>query len=132
MFEVCMLVVNVYYVSICMIGFSGQYVFCVYGIFCELKVFGKYFVVLCVFGVGVCLYLGSKDFVVCGVIMFDIGIYGILVNFVFGFYDQMCIGVFNGYYFYNFDNKDFYYYCCVYLSCVCVNDFFILCEMYDG
>jgi len=104
----------------------------VYGILCEPKAPGKYPAVLKVPGAGVRPYPGDKDLAARGVITLEIGVHGIPVNMQQNIYDVLYAGALNGYWLFNFDNKETYYYHRVYLGCIRANDFLTSRENWDG
>ena len=131
--EACTDKVNVYHVSIRNVGPSWTPVPArVYGILCEPKAPGKYPAVLRVPGAGVRPYFGDRDLAARGVITLEIGIHGIPVNLPQSVYDSLSAGALNGYWAFNFDNKETFYYQRVYLGCVRANDFLASREMWNG
>lgn len=125
--------VNVYHVSFRTVGPSWTKVPArIYGMLCEPKAPGKYPAVLKVPGAGVRPYQGDKGLAARGVITLEIGIHGIPVNLPENFYDVLYAGALNGYWTFNSDNRDTYYYRRVYLSCVRANDFLTARENWDG
>lgn len=125
--------VNVYHVSFRTIGPNWTKVPArIYGILCEPKAPGKYPAVLKVPGAGVRPYQGDKGLAARGVITLEIGIHGIPVNLPESFYDVLYAGALNGYWTFNLDNRETYYYRRVYLSCVRANDFLTSREHWDG
>jgi cephalosporin-C deacetylase len=103
-----------------------------YGILCVPKKDGKYPAVLFVPGAGVRPYQGSVALAERGLITFEIGIHGIPVNMEPYVYTDLGAGVLNGYFNYNMDNRDRYYYKRVYIGCVRANDFLTSLPQYDG
>ena len=103
-----------------------------YGILCVPKAPGKYPAVLRVPGAGVRPYNGDIATAERDVITLEIGIHGIPVNMPPGVYADMGRGVLNGYFAYNLDNKDRYYFKRVYLGCVRAVDFIFSLPEFDG
>ena len=131
--DACTDKVNVYQVAIRTIGPNWVKVPArVYGILCEPKAPGKYPAVLKVPGAGVRPYQGDKDLAARGVITLEIGVHGIPVNLPQAVYDVLAAGALNGYWNYNLDNKETFYYHRVYLGCVRANDFLASREMWNG
>lgn len=104
----------------------------VYGILCEPKAPGRYPAVLKVPGAGVRPYSGDKDIAARGAIVLEIGIHGIPVNLPQQVYDSLGSGALNGYWQFNLDNKETYYYNRVYVGCVRANDFLTSRANWDG
>lgn len=104
----------------------------IYGILCEPKAPGKYPAILKVPGAGVRPYSGDKDTAARGAITLEIGIHGIPVNLPQNVYDMLAAGALNGYWTFNSDNRETYYYHRVYLSCVRANDFLTSREKWNG
>ena len=131
--EACTDKVNVYHVSFRNVGpdwtaASSR----MFGILCEPRVPGKYPAVLRVPGAGVRPYFGDKDLAARGVITLEIGVHGIPVNMAPAVYDALYAGPLNGYWLFNFDSKETYYYHRIYLGCVRANDFLASREMWNG
>ena len=103
-----------------------------YGILCEPKAPGKYPAVLRVPGAGVRPYFGDKDLAARGVITLEIGVHGIPVDMPQGVYDSLNAGALNGYWAFNLDNKETFYYHRIYLGCVRANDFLTSRDMWNG
>lgn len=124
--------VNVYHVGIRVIGANWMRTPArVYGILCEPKAPGKYPAVLKVPGAGVRPYSGDKDLAARGVITLEIGVHGLPVNLAQSVYDSLSAGALNGYWHYNLDDRETYYYHRVYLGCVRANDFLASREMWN-
>lgn len=121
--DACTDTVNVYHVSLRTIGEAWQGPAHVYGIYCEPKAPGRYPAVLKVPGAGVRPYFGDADLAAHGVIVLEIGVHGIPVNQPKQIYDDLLAGALNGYWFYNLDDRDTYYYHRIFLSCLRSNDF---------
>lgn len=104
----------------------------VYGILCVPKKPGKYPALLTVPGAGVRPYSGNIAVAEKGVITLEIGIHGIPVNLDPVVYTNLGAGAFNGYWNYNLDDRDRFYYKRVYLGCVRANDFLVSMPQFDG
>ena len=125
--------VDVYHVSFRTVGPGWTTVPArIFGILCEPKLAGKYPVILKVPGAGVRAYMGDKELASRGAITLEIGVHGIPVNLPDSVYDSLYAGALNGYWAYNFDNKETFYYRRIYLSCVRANDFLASRPMWDG
>ena len=103
-----------------------------YGILCVPKKEGKYPALLRVPGAGVRPYNGDVAMADKGIITLEIGIHGIPVNMDPGVYANLGAGALAGYWTYNLDDKDKYYYKRVYLGCVRANDFIYSLPQFDG
>lgn len=103
-----------------------------YGILCVPKKVGKYPAVLKVPGAGVRPYGGDVAMAETGMITFEIGIHGIPVIMDPSVYLDMGRSVLDGYWFYNLDDRDRYYYKRVYLGCVRAIDFIYSLPEFDG
>jgi cephalosporin-C deacetylase-like acetyl esterase len=103
-----------------------------YGILCVPKKEGKYPAILRVPGAGARPYAGDVRNAEKGIITFEIGIHGIPVTMDPSVYNDMMAGSLNGYWGYNLDDRDRYYYKRVYLGCVRANDFLVSLPQYDG
>jgi cephalosporin-C deacetylase-like acetyl esterase len=131
--DACTDKVNVYHVSFRNVGPNWTPVPSrMFGILCEPKAPGKYPAVLRVPGAGVRPYAGDKDLAARGVITLEIGVHGIPVNMAQSFYDTLYAGALNGYWFFNFDNRETFYYRRIYLGCLRANDFLTNREMWNG
>lgn len=131
--DACTDTVNVYHVSFRNVGPSWSKVPSrVFGILCEPKAPGKYPAVLRVPGAGVRPYFGDKDLAARGAITLEIGIHGIPVNLPESVYDQLAAGALNGYWSFNFDDRETFYYHRVYLGCLRANDFLTSRPGWDG
>jgi cephalosporin-C deacetylase-like acetyl esterase len=104
----------------------------VYGILCEPKVPGKYPAILKVPGAGIRPYNGDPGLAARGAVVLEIGIHGIPVNLPVNVYDSLYGGALKGYWGFNFDKKETYYYRRVYLGCLRANDFLVSREMWNG
>lgn len=103
-----------------------------YGILCVPKKAGKYPAVLKVPGAGVRPYAGDVAMAEKGVISLEIGIHGIPVTMDPSVYVDMSRSVLDGYWNYNLDDRDRYYYKRVYLGCVRAIDFLYSLPEFDG
>jgi cephalosporin-C deacetylase-like acetyl esterase len=93
---------------------------------------GKYPAVLKLPGAGVRPYAGEIAMAEKGVITFEIGIHGIPVTMDPSVYIDLGRSVLDGYWLYNLDNRDRYYYKRVYLGCVRAIDFIYSLPEFDG
>jgi len=125
--ERCTAKTNVYHVNI-----QNYRNVRLYGILCVPKIPGKYPAILKVPGAGVRPYYGDVANAEKGAITLEIGIHGIPVTMDPGIYDNLRSGALNGYWMYNLDNKDRYYYKRVYLGCVRAVDFIFSLPEFDG
>jgi cephalosporin-C deacetylase len=131
--EACTSTVDVYHVSFRTVGPSWSPAPArIYGILCEPRAPGHYPAMLKVPGAGVRPYSGDPGMAAKGVIVLEIGIHGIPVNMGKEVYDELAAGALNGYWFFNFDDKEHFYYRRVYLSCVRSNDFLASLPNWDG
>ena len=103
-----------------------------YGILCMPKKEGKYPALLQVPGAGARPYSGDIANAEKGIITFQIGIHGVPVDMDVAVYSNLMAGALAGYWNYNLDDKDRYYYKRVYLGCVRANDFLTSLPQYDG
>ncbi|MBX2922042.1 MAG: acetylxylan esterase [Chitinophagaceae bacterium] len=126
--ERCTENVNVYHVSLQNYRIGTR----LYGILCVPKKEGKYPALLQVPGAGIRPYYGDVANAEKGFITFQIGIHGIPVNMDATVYNNLMAGALSGYWNYNLDDKDRYYYKRVYLGCVRANDFITSLPQYDG
>jgi len=125
--------VNVYHVSFRVGGANWMRTMPrIYGILCEPVAPGKYPAVLRVPGAGGRPYSGDKGLAERGAIVLEIGIHGIPVNMPQNVYDVLGVGALNGYWTFNSDNRETYYYNRVYLGCVRANDFLTSRPNWDG
>ncbi|HEY0944125.1 MAG TPA: acetylxylan esterase [Opitutaceae bacterium] len=131
--DACTDKVNVYHVSFRTVGASwNNNVARIFGILGEPKAPGKYPAILKVPGAGVRPYFGDKKLAAKGAITLEIGVHGIPVNMPESVYGALQAGPLNGYWLFNLDDKETYYYHRVYLSCVRANDFLASRELWDG
>jgi len=103
-----------------------------YGILCVPKKEGKYPALLQVPGAGTRPYGGDIANAEKGIITFQIGIHGVPVNMDPVVYNNLGAGALNGYWYFNLENRDRYYYKRVYLGCVRANDFLHSLPQFDG
>lgn len=126
--ERCTETVNVYHVNLQNFKPGTR----LYGILCVPKKEGRYPAILQVPGAGVRGYNGDIANAEKGMITFQIGIHGVPVNMDAAVYNNMMAGPLAGYWNYNLDDKDRYYYKRVYLGCVRANDFIVSLPQFDG
>ena len=126
--ERCTEKVNVYQASIeyCKPGTR------LYGILCVPKKPGKYPALLRVPGAGVRLYSGVIDMAEHGIITFEIGIHGIPVTMEESFYELLRYNALEGYWLFNVDDRDRYYFKHVYIGCTRAVDFIFSLPEFDG
>jgi cephalosporin-C deacetylase-like acetyl esterase len=131
--EACTSTVDVYHVSFRTVGPAWSPVHArIYGILCEPRAPGHYPAVLKVPGAGVRPYSGDPELAAKGAIVLEIGIHGIPVNMAKEVYDELGAGALNGYWLFNFDDREHYYYRRVYLSCIRADDFLTSRPNWDG
>lgn len=126
--EKCTEKVNVYQANIQNYKIGSR----LYGILCVPKKPGKYPAILKVPGAGVRAYNGDPAMAEKGVIVFEIGIHGIPVTMDPGIYTDLGRTSLDGYWFYNLDDRDRYYYKRVYMGCVRAIDFIFSLPEFDG
>ena len=126
--ERCTEKTNVYHVNLQNYRLGAR----LYGILCVPKKEGKYPALLQVPGAGVRAYGGDIATAEKGVITFQIGIHGVPVDMNPTVYTDLGAGPLSGYFNYNMDDKDRFYYKRVYLGCVRANDFLTSLPQYDG
>ena len=126
--ERCTEKTNVYHVNLQNYRLGSR----LYGILCVPKIEGKYPALLQVPGAGVRAYGGDIATAEKGVITFQIGIHGVPVDMNPTVYTDLGSGPLSGYFNYNMDDKDRFYYKRVYLGCVRANDFLTSLPQYDG
>lgn len=124
----CTETVNVYHVNLQNYRVNSR----LYGILCVPKKQGKYPAILHVPGAGVRAYNGDVSNAEKGFITLQIGIHGVPVNMDAAVYNNLAAGALAGYWNYNLDDKDRYYFKRVYLGCVRANDFITGLPEYDG
>jgi cephalosporin-C deacetylase-like acetyl esterase len=125
--ERCTDKVNVYHINIQNYGNAR-----LYGMLCVPKKQGKYPAVLKVPGAGARPYAGDIINAERGVITLEIGIHGVPVNMETSTYSDLSRHALSGYWVYNLDDKDRYYYKRVYLGCVRAVDFIFSLPEFDG
>jgi len=103
-----------------------------YGILCVPKKEGKYPAILQVPGAGVRPYGGDISNAEKGYITFQIGIHGVPVTMEPSVYTDLAAGTLSGYWNYNMDDKDRFFYKRVYMGCVRANDFITSLPQFDG
>ena len=103
-----------------------------YGILCVPKKEGKYPAILQVPGAGVRPYGGDISNADKGYITFQIGIHGVPVTMEPSVYTDLASGILSGYWNYNMDDKDRFFYKRVYMGCVRANDFITSLPQFDG
>lgn len=118
--------INVYHVSIGNIDNSR-----IYGMLAIPKKAGRYPAVLQVPGAGVRPYSPDIALADKGVIVFIIGIHGIPVNLDSAVYDNLKTGALRGYFYYNLQSRDKFYYKRVYMGCIRAIDFLFRTDNFD-
>ena len=126
--ERCTENVNVYHVNIQNYRAGTR----LYGILSIPKKEGKYPALLHVPGAGTRPYTGDIANAEKGIITLQIGIHGIPVNMEPVVYNNLGAGALNGYWYFNLENKDRYYYKRVYIGCIRANDFIHSLLQFDG
>jgi cephalosporin-C deacetylase len=124
----CTETVNVYHVNIQNQRAGAR----LYGILCMPKKEGKYPALLHVPGAGIRPYTGDIANAEKGIITLQIGIHGVPVNMDASVYNNLMMGPLNGYWYFNLEQKDRYYYKRVYLGCLRANDFLVNLPEFDG
>ncbi|CAN5354257.1 acetylxylan esterase [soil metagenome] len=120
--------VNVFHISFQNFNPGSRF----YGILCVPKNPGKYPAILKVPGAGARAYNGDIALAEKGIITLEVGIHGVPVNMENFVYQNLMSGPLNGYFNYNLDDKDKYYFKRVYLGCVRAIDFIQTLPEYDG
>jgi cephalosporin-C deacetylase-like acetyl esterase len=130
--ELCTPTVNVYHVSFQNVGPGATGTSRIYGMLAEPKAPGRYPALLRVPGAGV--HKGSPMLKAAGqgAITLSIGIHGIPLELDSKVYDALASGALDGYWTYNLDSRDRYYYRRVYLGCVRANDYLTSLPNWDG
>lgn len=118
---------NVYHVNLQSYGNSR-----LYGILCVPKKEGKYPAIVQLPGAGIRPYFPDLEVAEKGVIVFTIGIHGIPVTMDPAVYNDLNAGALKGYFFFNADNKDRFYYKRVYMGCVRAVDLIFSLPQFDG
>ena len=126
--ERCTEKVNVYQLNIQNYKIGSR----IYGILCVPKKAGKYPALLKVPGAGVRGYYGDYQMAENGIITLEIGIHGIPVTMDPPVYIDLGKSALDGYWTYNLDDKDRYYYKRVYLGCVRAIDYIFTMPEFDG
>jgi cephalosporin-C deacetylase-like acetyl esterase len=124
--------VDVYHVSLRVVGQSWSGPARIHGIYARPKAPGRYPAVLHVPGAGVRPYRGDTELAARGAITLEIGIHGIPVNLPQHVYDQLQAGPLNGYWGFNADDRDRHYYRRVILGCLRAVDFLATQEIWNG
>jgi cephalosporin-C deacetylase len=119
--------VNVYHVSLQNVGRAR-----VFGMLAEPKAPGRYPAVLSVPGAGVHKIGPLMELAERGAITLAIGIHGIPLTLDAGVYAALTDGALNGYWAYNLDSRDRYYYRRVYLGCIRANDYLTSLPNWNG
>ena len=101
-------------------GGTGCYI---YGMLSIPKGEGPFPAVLQVPGAGVRGYVPDRSYAEAGAIVLKIGIHGIPVDLPAEVYNNLRLRALKGYYYYNIDNREKYYYRNVYAGCVRAVDF---------
>lgn len=104
----------------------------IFGILTMPKAEGKYPALLRIPGAGVRSYTGNIAKAAEGFIVLEIGIHGIPVDLPEEVYDNLYNGALNGYFRFNFNDKEKFYYKRVLLGCIRANDFLTSLTEYDG
>jgi cephalosporin-C deacetylase-like acetyl esterase len=120
--------VNVYQVSFQNMYWGSR----TYGILCMPKKEGQYPALLRVPGAGVRAYYGDVTTAEKGAITLEIGIHGIPVTQSDNYYDNLGNGALRGYYEYNMNNRDKFYYKRVFIGAVRAVDFICGLPQYNG
>jgi cephalosporin-C deacetylase-like acetyl esterase len=126
--EKCTEKINVYHASIEYHKAGSR----LYGILCVPKKPGKYPALLRVPGAGVRPYYGVLDIAEHGIITFEIGIHGIPVNMEESVYNLLRYNALEGYWLFNMDDRDRYYFRHVYIGCKRAVDFIFSLPEFDG
>jgi cephalosporin-C deacetylase len=126
--ERCTEKTNVYHVNLQNFKVGAR----LYGILCIPKKEGKYPALLQVPGAGVRPYAGDIANAEKGMITFQIGIHGIPVTMDVSVYTDLNLGILNGYFNYNLDDKNRFFYKRVYMGCLRANDFLTSLLQFDG
>lgn len=120
--------VNVYQVSFQNVRTDSR----TYGILCIPKKEGKYPALLRVPGAGVRAYYGDLTTAEKGAITLEIGIHGIPVTMPDSYYNNLQQGALMGYWEYNMNDRDKFYYNKVYIGAVRAVDFLCSLPQYNG
>ncbi|MBN1465563.1 acetylxylan esterase [candidate division KSB1 bacterium] len=103
-----------------------------YGILAVPKADGVYPAILRVPGAGARPYRGDTGNADRGIITLEVGIHGVPLDMEPSVYSDMMSSSIDGYWFYNLDDKERYYYKRVYLGCVRAVDFIFSLPQFDG
>jgi len=103
-----------------------------YGILSRPRRPGRYPALLRVPGAGARPYAGETALAEKGVITLEIGIHGVPVDMERSVYSDMMAACLRGYWYYNLDDRDHYYYKRVYLGCVRAVDYLFSLPEFDG
>lgn len=95
----------------------------IYGVLCVPKKPGKYPAILNVPGAGIRPYAPDLEMAERGFVVLSIGVHGIPVNMDLSVYAALETGALKGYFFFNPENRDRFYYKRIYLGCVRSVDF---------
>ena len=125
--ELCTATVNVYHVSLQNVGRAR-----VFGMLAEPKAPGRYPAILGVPGAGVSKVPPMMELAERGAITLNIGIHGIPLTLDSSVYALLAGGALNGYWAYNLDSRDRYYYRRVYLGCLRANDYLTSLPNWNG
>jgi cephalosporin-C deacetylase len=124
--------VNCYQLSLQNVGPGAAGTSRLFGVFCEPKAPGKYPALLRVPGAGVHQVTGMVNEAEKGALTLSIGIHGIPVTLDAKVYSLLASGALNGYWVFNLDSRERYYYRRVYLGCVRANDYLTSLPNWDG
>jgi cephalosporin-C deacetylase-like acetyl esterase len=119
--------VDVYHVNFRNVGNSR-----VYGVLTVPKGGGIFPAILQVPGAGIRPYGGDLAKAARGAIVLQIGIHGIPIDMAPEVYNNLNAGALSGYWNFNIQDKDIYYYKRVYLGCIRAIDFLVSMPQYDG
>lgn len=125
--ELSTAIVDVYHVSLLNVGRAR-----VFGMLALPKAAGKYPAILSVPGAGVHKIRPMIELAEKGAITLAIGIHGIPLTLDPDVYAALANGALNGYWAYNLDSRDRYYYRRVYLGCVRANDYLVSLPEWNG
>lgn len=130
--ELCTELVDTYHVRIRTIGEGWNGPAYVYGILNVPQKPGSYPAVLKVPGAGVRPYFGDAGLAGKGAIVLEIGIHGMPVNLPKEVYDTLLASALNGYWMFNMDDREAFYYRRVILSCIRSVDFLAAHPAWNG
>lgn len=126
--ESCTSTSNVYNISFQNNAFMSR----IYGVLVVPKAPGKYPAILKVPGAGIRPYSGDIRLSSQGFITLEIGIHGIPTNLNPQVYNNLNGAALAGYYFFNMNDKDAFYYKRVYIGCVRAVDFIFTLPGFNG